>query len=398
MANYTAWSTGAVGTAAQETLIKESVQDLLSNLFPLDTPLQQILDKVPMSNVYTESPVDTFTAIDRSTAAVSATANAGGTGFLARVEGETYTTSTPQYPARLKSVAEIQGISFGVSDTDRAMAMYAVGDRYAYEALKTTQAVVNNFEHSFWWSSGSPPGGNDLDSTGSLRTARQTQGLVYWIMKTGLERNRIRGNGNPQNCTTVDNYADGNGNDFGDLGGSTTLPLSASGTWAYDANGLILDQAMFKEKIMTPWWTLTGRTAGAVGFIGPKGKALFSQFALTANGPINERTLDAASKKVVDTVDYYETDFGLISLNLCRYLSLGSFAPTMTLGSGSATLTADETFILMQPKYWKIGVVRGVTHSSLGKTGDFESGLIRGEQGLICTNPQGGTGCVNFIP
>ena len=143
---YTVWDNTASGSAQQEALVKESVQDLLTNLYPTDTPLQQILDKIPMANVYTDVPVDTITTIDRSTSGFSASASFAST--LAKPEGWTYSRSTPQYPAKLRSVAEIQGLQFGVSDTDRAMAMYAVGDRFAYEALKQTQAVVNNFEHA----------------------------------------------------------------------------------------------------------------------------------------------------------------------------------------------------------------------------------------------------------
>lgn len=392
MVNFTVYSPTAV--TLQEALVKEDVSDLISNLFPLDTPLQQVLTRRPMNNVFSEQPIDTFNNITRTTAPFAASASFATT--FAKPEAFAFATGTPQYPARLKSVAEIQGIAFGVSDTDRAMSMYGIGDRFSYEALKTTQAVVNNFEHSFWWSPGTPPGGADLNTTGGdpQQFARQTQGLCYWIFKTGLERSRI--GATPGATSNQASYTDGHGNDFGTT--PAVLGLGA-GSWAYNANGLVLDQTMFKEQLMSRWWQLTGRTGGAVGFAGPKIKNLFSQFALTANGPINERTLEAAAKKVVDTVDYYETDFGVVSINLCRYLSLASFAPTVTLGDSSTpAITSDETLIFIHPRYFQIGVVRGVSFASYGKTGDFESGLIRGEQALYSTNPGGGTGLTNAIP
>ena len=150
--------------------------------------------------------------------------------------------------------------------------------------------------------------------------------------------------------------------------------------------------------------TITGRQAGAVGFTGAKIKNLFSQFALTANGAINERTLDAASKRIVDTVDYYDTDFGVVSLNLCRYLNIAGQSvsiPTTNSSDGdgiAVTVPHDEILLFMQPSYFKIGIVRPITMSPLGKTGDFEQGLIRGEQGIICTNPQAGAAIVSCIP
>lgn len=385
MATYTVYSPTAV--TQQELLVKESVQDLITNLYPLDTPLQQILEKVPMSNVFTEQPVDTFNTITRTSAVFSASASFGTT--HAKPEGFTYATTTPIYPARLKSVAEIQGLQFAVSDTDRAMSQYGMTDRFAYEALKTTQSVVNNFEMSFWWSPGTPAGGADLNSTGgdAIQFARQTQGVVHWICKSGLQRSKI---GLGQST-----FTDGHGNEFGT--NSAALNTGAS-SWAYDAGGLTLDQAMFKDNLLAQWYTITGRQAGAVGFTGAKIKNLFSQFALTANGAINERTLDAASKRIVDTVDYYDTDFGVVSLNLCRYLNIAGQSVSIAQSTGSVTVPYDEVLLFMQPSYFKIGIVRPITMSPLGKTGDFEQGLIRGEQGIICTNPQAGAAIVSCIP
>ena len=386
---YTTWATGSVGTAAQESLIKESVGDLISNLFPLDTPLQQILEKIPMSNIQIEMPIDTFnTTLINRVSSVFGSSGATASTTSAQTEGATYTDYTAGYPARLKSVAEIQGKSFSVSDTDRAMSMYGMADRFAYEALKATEAVVNMHEHSFWWSPGTATAGADLDSAGGTTYyARQTQGLVHWIFKSGLQRSKI-GLG-------IASFPDGHGNEFGT--NNTTLNTGAS-TWAYDAGGVTLDQAMFKDQIMGQWYSLTGRQAGAVGFCGAKVKNLFSQFALTVNGSINERELDAAAKRIVDTVDYYETDFGVVSLNLCRYLNLAGQSVSIAQSTGSVTVPYDETLVFIQPKYFNIGVVRPVYMSPLGKTGDLEKGLVRGEMALVCRNPQGGVGATNLVP
>lgn len=387
---YTTYATDSVVTAINEALIKESVGDLITNLFPLDTPLQQILEKVPMNHVFTEQPVDTFSSalINRANSVFSASNSFGTTS--AKPEGFTFTNVTPQYPAKLKSVAEIQGSQFAVSDTDRAMSQYGMADRFAYEALKHTEALVNQFELSFWWSPGSPPQGKDLNANTAIdqQAARQTQGLCHWALKSGLQRSKLTLSG-------ATSFTDGHGNEFGT--DNPALNTGAS-TWAYDAGGLTLDQAMFKDNLMGQWYTITGRQAGAVGFCGAKIKNLFSQFALTANGAINERTLDAASKRVVDTVDYYETDFGVVSLNLCRYLNISGESVSISQSTGSVTVPYDEVLLFMQPRYFQIGVVRPVHMSPLGKTGDFERGIVRGEQGIICRNPQAVTAIVNCLP
>jgi len=408
MASYSAYEGVDQGTGTlKEVLIKEDVSDLISNLFPLDTPLQQVLERVAMNNVFMEFPVDTFSTIFRSSTQVgnATAANPGvltSSGILAKPEGYTFTTSTPSYPARLRGVAEIQGRQFAVTDTLRALDQYAIDDRYNYEALKVTQNVVNDFEHSFWWSKGSTVNATDLDSDAGateIYNARQTQGLMYWILKTGLERSKSGAFGALGKGTEANSFVDGNGNEYGDLAagtGNEAMNIGAM-TWAYDANGAALDQSMFKEQLMGKWYTMTGRQAGAMGFASPRVKNLFSQFALSINGQINERTIEAASKRVVDTVDWYETDYGVVSINMSRYLALPGVTFTVA-NTVSTTVAAEECLIFIKPEYYKIGVVRGVTFSPLAKTGDFETALIRGEQALLCRNPQAGVGLVNCIP
>jgi hypothetical protein len=389
---YTVWDQSTANAAALEALLKEQVQDLLINLFPLDTPLQQVCGREQMGSTHDAQPIDTFGTtgaerIRRVASVFSPTAGADFTFVLAKPEGHTYPQTATQFPSKLVSVAEIQGEQFGVSDTNRALEYWAMQDRFALEALKSTQSTVNNFEHSFWWAPGSPPEGKQMHTGGGVDVARQTQGLVHWIMHSGLNRSK-------QPAGQAD-HIDGNGNNFG-----TNNPTLFRGarTWAFDAAGLPLDQSMFKDNLFSQWYNLTGRQAGAVGFSGARIKNLFSQFALTANGAINDRTLDAASKLVVDTVDFYETDFGVVSLNLCRYLNIPTETVDIDHGPANTTVPYNEVLVFIHPAFFKIGVVRPISFASIGKKGDFEEGLVRGELAFKCKNPQAGTGIVNCIP
>jgi len=381
MSDFLLFDNTAVATAVNEATLKEQVQDLLINLFPLDTPLQQVCERIAMNSVFMYQPIDTYNDISR----VSSVFDAGGdwNAINAKPEGHTYASGTPQYTAKLKSVAEIQGRAFGVSGTERAVSMWGITDRYVLEALKKTHAVVNGFEHSFHWSPGSTEFGADLHTAATIDVARQTQGLVWWIARSGLQRS-ITGLGS----ATVN---DGHGNNFGTGGGALNTGAS---TWCYNAAGLPLDQAMFKDNLMAQWYQITGRQANKMGFCGARIKNLFSQFALTANGAINERTLSAASREVIDTVDYYTTDFGRVGLNLDRYLNIPSQSTTIT----GITVPYDEVLLFMDPAYFKIGVLRPVTLESLGKTRDAEDGQITGEQAFVCLNPQAGAGIVNCLP
>lgn len=387
MSDYLLSSNTDVATALNEAAIKEQTQDLLINLFPLDTPLQRLLGRIQMNSTFIRQPIDTY-GTDKITRASSVFAAAASfAGINAKPEGFTYTTQTPQYPALLKSVAEIQGNQFAVSGTDRAVSMYGITDRFALEALKTTQGIVNQFELSFWHSPGTTEFGADLDTVGTVDIARQTQGLVPWICKSGLQRSKI-GLGTAS-------FTDGHGNQFGT--NSPALNTGAS-SWAYDANGLPLDQAMFKDNLMGQWYSITGRQAGAMGFTGARVKNLFSQFALTANGAINERTLSAEARSVIDTIDYYTTDFGTVGLNLSRYLNIVAQSTSISQSAGSVTVPWDEILLFIDPSYWKIGVLRPVSFYSVGRTRDAEEGQVIGEQALVCLNPQGGAAIVNCLP
>jgi hypothetical protein len=391
---FTVFSNVSASDVIQEKLVKEDVNDLISNLFPLDTPLQQALGKRQMQSTFCEFPIDTFTTIRRTSAVTLATS--GLAGVNAQPEAAAFSAPVSQYPARLKAVAEIQKLSFEVSGSDRAVSAYGYTDRFTYEAAKNIKAVVNNIEHDCWWGVGSTVGGA---VTGGV-PVRYTQGLMYWIFKTGLSR-QISGN-LTGNCTTNTTFVDGNGNDFS----STNATLCAgAATWAFNANGTALDAAMFKDSIMRPWYTLMGQQGGAMGFASPRVKTLINGFAQGLNGQINERTIEAASRMLVDDISYYDTEYGIVSINMSRYLNLSgqSFTVTAADNAGAAGLTsitvpADENLVLIKPDYFKIGVLRGVHFYPIGKAGDSDRGEVCGEMGLVCLNPQGGTGACNLIP
>lgn len=390
MADYVLWNQTDVTTAANEALLKEHVQDLLINLFPLDTPLWRAFGHIPMNSVFIANGVDTFSTsyINRAASVFDRTTGSFA-GLHAKPEAHTYTSTTPQYAQRLKSVAQIHGLQFGVSRTERAVSMYGITDRWTLEALKATQAVMNNFEYDFWWSNGTSEAGAQLHTGGGVDIARQTQGLCNWLMRSGLQRMKQGG------TITSANHLDGNGNDYGTA--NPTLNTGAA-TWVYDANGLPFDQSMFKDNMMSKWFDLTGIQAGATGFMGARMKNLFSQFALTANGNINERTISAESRSITDTVDFYTTDFGTVGVNLTRYLNLAQSHIIDLTTVADVTVAADEVALFIKPEYFKIGIVDPIALSSLGKTRDAEDGLVVGECGLVCLNPQAGVGIVNAIP
>lgn len=373
MATYLVYPTASIGSTPNETLMKESVEDLITNLFPLHLDLHNEFGSMGMSNVEHNYPMDTHGLITR-TAAQFATANPP-TAFQ-QPEGSTATSGTAGYPVKLKGIAEIHQRSFAVSGTDRAVSHYGINDRYTYEALKVLQTVSNDFEFSFWWSPGSVVGGFDADSTGTTLAVRQTQGLCHWIAMSGLQRTKI-------GTTSI---TDGNGN----------VITGSYSTWAQDANGVNLDRAMF-ENAMFQWKQLGGQPMGCTVYASSPVRSLFTTFALTAGGPINERQVAADAKKITDVIDIYETQHGMHYLKGSFYLDIAGQTQSIAQSAGSTTVAWNETLLAIQPRYYKIGVLRPTTTVPIAKTGDFDQGMVVGEKALLCTHPQGGVGIFNCV-
>lgn len=395
---YTLSSTSG-GESLQAILAKESIADLISNLFPLDYPIQQFLGREPMSDVWKEFPVDTFAGITRTAASVAmgtAAIGAGALDSIVKPESHTPTDDTDTYEHKIRAVSELHVKSFSVSGTARANQYYGITDPYTYRTMKAAEEMASDFELRFWHGRGTTPGGGVIENfatgaaitNGIANTAtdypRQTQGLFNWIVRSGLERT-VSGTG----ATAY--------NAHGELLKAATLPGNFQ-SYAYDLNGVNLTRDAFRYKLMQPWNSIGGRPNGCVMWMGGRVKGLFSDFALSVNGAVNQRNIPAESKTIIDTVDVYQTDYGQHFVNYCRYLDLAQSSIYNTTSAGSdVTVAWDESLVAVMPEYWKIGVYRGVGFTPLAKTGDFDRGMLVGEMGLICKNPIAGAALVNCI-
>lgn len=367
------------GTLNQVNLA-ESVEDVVTNLFPLETPLQTQLGSKGVRSVYHRYPIDTFTNITRTNALFAA-------GTVAtnhqKPEGHTPTTGAPTQAGQLAGVVEIHVEAFGVTGTMRAVSLHGFGDMFVEEAAKYSKKVANDEEMSFTWSPGSGPGGNDLESGGGTTMTRQTQGLAHWIGKTGLQRTKIG---------TGTGITDGNGNVFH----PSTIGTIHTNNYSYclDANGANLDRDMFFQTMLA-WRNIGGEPDRCFGILSSNIKQLFVTFALLPQGAINERKVDADIKTIYDTIDVYVTDMGTHYLSKSRYLDIAGQSVTMTQSAGSTIVAYDECAFFIMPKFYKIGSLRGQSFEMLAHTGDHHRGQILSERGLFCQNTLAGCGIVN---
>lgn len=392
MAVYTLYAGTAVSSTMagpNEVLVKEDVSDLISNLFPYDTPLHQLLEREPMSQIFKEAPVDDEAGIVRTSTSVGMNAAGVGADSVVKLEASTASAGAAAYPSKIRAVNEIHQEAFEVSGTDRAVDHYAITDPFTYRAMKLARKMTNDAEARYWHGKGTRPDGAVVTNyaTGAVNTTdglggtgsfpRQTQGVFNWIMRTGLER------------TTV-----GVGANFFNAHGEQ---IKGTGynycSYAFDASGLNFDSSLLQQKFLGEWWGIGGDPRGCVLLMGRKPKQLFSTVALTPNGEINSRAIPADNKRIVDTIDVYETQFGIHYVNLVRYLDLAQTSVYDTTSAGANVSVAwDESIIAIQPRYWRIGVLRGLGFTPLAKTGDFDRGMFTSETGIICKSPIGG-GC-----
>lgn len=399
MATYTVWDTAAATATINEALVKESVEPQIYDLFPEDFALSRRLKRVSMMSTFHEVPIKNLASrVTRTSAVVTpaTTFPAALNNGAARVEGAAFATGTPQYPARLKSVSQINGEAFAVSKTDRAVSHHAIGDRFTAETIEMLRKTANDRELALWWSPGTPPQGAELDTdTAGAHVARQTQGLMHWILKTGLQRS---GAGGAAGLATAGTFPDGHGNEFG----STNAVLNNTMTYAYHANGLPLDRTMLTQNVLSPYWNLCNAGEMLLGFVSTKVRPLFVSFALPNGQLVNERNVDASGFTTYDRVDVYKTDNFTIQLVNSRYLSIPSQTSTIVVDTGGSTANVtvpwDECLVLINPEYFAVGEVRPLGFTPVAQQlVDADQGIVSCESGMICYNPQGGTAVVDCV-
>jgi hypothetical protein len=93
----------------------------------------------------------------------------------------------------------------------------------------------------------------------------------------------------------------------------------------------------------------------------------FQKRKISAFSTPSTRNIDASSKKLVASIDVYESDFGLQKIVLDRYMPAGEIAA-------------------LQEDKWKVGFLRPVTHKVLPDNGGGPKGMVETEFTLASLN------------
>jgi hypothetical protein len=232
-----------------------------------------------------------------------------------------------------------------VSETQRAINAAGFKDAYQYELMKATREIARNIEVTIFFNSGNATSG-PATSTGATNTVRQMANLQSFLTATA----------------NVGTYPT-------PTAAFTMLMASASSSAA------VLSTVMFNNALEQAFDN-GGNPEQA--FVSPKIKRQISQFTVTSQN----RNIAAVDKKLVNALDLYYSDFGLIEIVLDRWVP----EATNTVTTTAASDCRGNIFFLERAKN-RLAWLRPMQHTLIGKRGDSVAGLILGEVTLECLAP-----------
>jgi hypothetical protein len=311
--NLSALHSFGVGTGNREDLL-----DVITNIAPMDTLLLSGLEKVPASNIIHEWLVDTL-------AAFGDPAN-GNTDVQATAEGADATFATLVPRKRLCNLTHILRKTFDVTDTQRDINTAGMRDEYVYQLRKASMELARNIEFAL------------LHSERQNQTVSGNNGAVLPRKMDGFYA--FAAATDPTCATTL-----GLGSE--EIG--TVTDLTASPAVEIDAENLNAHlEAMWVKGAMTD-----------TVWVNSKQKRIISQLTLNPNSQVRYN-IPVADRTVINTVDFYQSDFGSQQILLHRYQKQdrASFAEVNKL---------------------RIAVLRPVLAVELAKVGSSTKGMVEWE-------------------
>jgi hypothetical protein len=294
---------------------REDLIDKIYKTSPTDTPLLSALERVKASAVLHEWQTQALEAADTDNAVL---------------EGADAVTNAATPTVRLSNYCQISDKVPRVSETQIAVEHAGRGNEMDYQVSLKTQELKIDLESILF-------GTNQARNAGAAGTARRTASILSWI---------------------------GTNDDFG--GGAGASPTSLDGT-ATRTDGT---QRAFKESqlktVLQSIWTQGGKPT--VIATGGFNKQVFSTF--TGRSTPTEQ---ASSKKIVASVDFYDSDFGKQKVMASRNMR-------------------SRDCLVLQMNMWAMATLRNMQMKEMAITGDSRRVQIRTEYSLESRNEKSSGG------
>lgn len=298
---------------------REDLSDEIYRIDPTDTPFFTMCEKVKASAVNHEWQTQALATRD--------TANAV-------LEGDDATTDAATPTVRLGNICQISDKVARVTGTQQAVQHAGRGDELGYQKMLKGQELKLDIDAILC-------GTNQAKNVGAVGTARKTASILSWI-KTNTSKGTA---GSPADPSAAD--------------GTGTRTDASSGI-AFTENRL--------KAVLQSCWTNGGKPN--IIMCGGFNKQQFSTFTGRAT-PME----DTKAKKIVASVDVYESDFGTLKV-----------AP-------SRQVRARDVLVL-QSDMWAVAHLNGrkMVAIPLAKTGDSERAQMLSEYSLEARNEKASGG------
>lgn len=248
-------------------------------------------------------------------------------------EGANWALSTSGAPSRVNNYCELFGGDIAVTESQRNENPAGFGDTYAYEMEKEIKATMVDIESALM-NDGTPASGD----SGNGRVMTSLEEFITTTVYTAADFSTTTGD-----ATHAGEFA------------ASDVNAILNDAWVQGANiDLMVMGGVYKRQ--------------------------FS--ALTTS---NTRNILATDKKVVVGVDVYDSDFGLVPIQLNRYSPVSA-------NTGTATATATDVsgrIWFVQRSLVRIAWFRRLGHRLMGTMGDSTAGQIRAECTLEVGNEKG---------
>ncbi|MCP4899952.1 MAG: DUF5309 domain-containing protein [bacterium] len=311
-----------VGTGNREDLL-----DIITNISPMDTLYLSGFEKVPANNISHEWLVDILAGFgdpDNGNADVQATPEGSDATF------------DPLVPRkRLCNLTHIIRRTFDVSDTQRDINTAGIRDEYVYQLRKATMELARFIEFAL------------VHSERQSQTAQGNSGGVLPRKMDGYYA--FAAASDPTCATTL-----GLGSD--EMGTVTTVAGNSPDDCIDECILNAHLQAMWEKGAMTDTlWANAAQKRGLSNLV------LNPNSQVRYNIPVNDRT-------VINTVDFYQSDFGTQRIYLHRY-------------------QRDDRIATAEANKIRVAVLRPVLAVELAKIGSSTKGMVEWEGTLEVLAP-----------
>ncbi len=295
---------------------REDLEDVIYNVAPTETPILSMLDSVKVTNTNHEWQTDTLASANTSNA---------------KIQGDDATTTAVTPTVRLGNYTQIMDKVPRVTGTQQAVDTAGRGDELDYQVVKMGKELKIDMEAIAF-------GTNQAKLIAAAATAPLMASALSWI---------------------------GTNDVFDATSGASPSALLGANTRTDSSGTRAFTEPLLKSALQLIW--VQGGKPDLIA-LGGFNKQQMSTFTGRSTPQEN-----ASAKKIVNSVDVYEGDFGIQKVVAARNVR-----------------TRD--CLILQTDMWARGTLRGMATKDLARTGDSDRKQLIVEWTLVSRNEKASGG------